>query len=107
MAGLLYAALTVFILCGVLDLLYRHLKMLSCIFYRSYWIPGSSAPTLSEKCTALLRPLKYEGFKEERVALHQKSLLYRIFRYKNRSLWSRKSLQNEAKKVLLTDGSAC
>ena len=66
MAGLLYAALTVFILCGVLDLLYRHLKMLSCIFYRSYWIPGSSAPTLSEKCTALLRPLKNEGFKEER-----------------------------------------
>ena len=33
MAGLLYAALTVFILCGVLDLLYRLLKMLSCIFY--------------------------------------------------------------------------
>jgi hypothetical protein len=40
-------------------------------------------------------------------ALHQKSLLHRIFRYKNRALWSRKSLQNEAKKVLLTDGSAC
>src|SRR5215471_12631768 len=39
-------------------------------------------------------------------ALHQKSLLHRILRSKNRSLWSRKSLQNEAKKVLLTDGSA-
>src|SRR5262250_418226 len=33
---------------------------------RSYWIPGASAPTLSEKCNAFLRPLKNEGFKEER-----------------------------------------
>ena len=53
-----------------------------------------------------------KGFKRIRyygvqAALHQKSLLHRIFRYKNRALWSRKSLQNEAKKVLLTDGSAC
>jgi CRISPR/Cas system-associated exonuclease Cas4 (RecB family) len=39
------------------------------------------------------------------LALHQKSFLHRIFRGKNRSLWSRKSLQNRAKKVLLTDGS--
>jgi len=53
-----------------------------------------------------------KGFKRIRyygvqAALQQKSLLHRIFRYKNRALWSRKSLQNEAKKVLLTDGSAC
>jgi transposase len=33
------------------------------------------------------------------VALHQKSPLHRIFRYKIRSIWPRKSLQNEAKKV--------
>ena len=45
-------------------------------------------------------------FHGDGMALHQKSLLYRIFRSKNRSLWSRKSLQNETKKVLLTDGSA-
>ena len=48
-----------------------------------------------------------DGIYDPNAALHQKSLLHRIFRYKNRALWSRKSLQNEAKKVLLTDGSAC
>jgi hypothetical protein len=34
---------------------------------RSYWILGSSAPMLSEKCNVFLRPLKNKGFKEERV----------------------------------------
>ena len=34
---------------------------------RSSWIPGSSAPTLSEKCRAFFRPLPKKGFKEERV----------------------------------------
>jgi hypothetical protein len=32
---------------------------------RSYWIPGSYAPALSEKCNSLLRLLKNKGFKEE------------------------------------------
>ena len=32
---------------------------------RSYWIPGSYAPALSEKCKAFLRLLKHKGFKEE------------------------------------------
>jgi hypothetical protein len=32
---------------------------------RSYWIPGSSAPALSEKRNAFLRLLKNKGFKEE------------------------------------------
>jgi len=40
------------------------------------------------------------------MALHQKSFLYRTFWNKNRPLWSRKSLQNETKKVLLTGESA-
>src|ERR1043166_1469369 len=35
---------------------------------RSYWIPGASAPTVFEKRSAFLRPLKKKGFKEERVA---------------------------------------
>src|SRR5262249_20564131 len=35
---------------------------------RSYWIPGSSAPTVSEKGNAFLRLLKNKGFKEERMA---------------------------------------
>jgi hypothetical protein len=34
---------------------------------RSYWIPGSYAPALSEKCNAFLRLLKHKGFKEERM----------------------------------------
>src|SRR5262245_12819774 len=34
---------------------------------RSYWIPGSYAPTLSEECHSFLRPLTKKGFKEERV----------------------------------------
>src|SRR5215510_10488513 len=34
---------------------------------RSYWIPGSYAPTWSEKRTSVFRPLKKKGFKEERV----------------------------------------
>ena len=32
---------------------------------RSYWIPGSYAPALSEKHTAFLRPLINKGFKDE------------------------------------------
>jgi hypothetical protein len=40
------------------------------------------------------------------AALHQKSFLYRIFWNKNRTLWLRKSLQNETEKVLLTGESA-
>jgi hypothetical protein len=32
---------------------------------RSYWIPGSYAPTLSEKHNSFLRLLKKKGFKEE------------------------------------------
>jgi hypothetical protein len=34
---------------------------------RSYWIPGSYAPTLSENRSTFLRPLKNNGLKEERV----------------------------------------
>jgi hypothetical protein len=34
---------------------------------RSYWIPGSYAPALSEKCNSFLRLLKNKGFKEERM----------------------------------------
>ena len=52
------------------------------------------------------KPLIFMHFHGVFLALHQKSFLHRIFRSENRSLWSRKSLQNEAKKVLLTDGSA-
>src|SRR3989442_15325049 len=33
---------------------------------RSYWIPGSYAPALSEKRNPFLRLLKNKGFKEER-----------------------------------------
>jgi hypothetical protein len=32
---------------------------------RSYWIPGSYAPALSEKRNAFLRLLKNKGFKKE------------------------------------------
>lgn len=32
---------------------------------RSYWIPGSYVPALSEKCNTFLRLLKHKGFKEE------------------------------------------
>jgi len=35
---------------------------------RSYWIPGSYAPALSEKHNSCLRLLKKKGFKEERMA---------------------------------------
>jgi len=59
----------------------------------------------SDFSVVLFRP-NFMLASEEHLALHQKSSLYRIFRSKNRSLWSRKSLQNEAKKVSLTDGSA-
>jgi hypothetical protein len=35
---------------------------------RSYWIPGSYAPTLSENHDSLLRLWKNKGFKEEKMA---------------------------------------
>src|SRR5713101_2948585 len=34
---------------------------------RSYWIPGSYAPVLSEKRNSFLSLLKNKGFKEERM----------------------------------------
>jgi len=34
---------------------------------RSYWIPGSSAPRLSERHDAFLRLLQHDAFKEERL----------------------------------------
>jgi hypothetical protein len=34
---------------------------------RSYWIPGSYAPALSEKQNSFLRLLKNKSFKEERM----------------------------------------
>jgi hypothetical protein len=40
---------------------------------RSYWVPGSYAPLLSEKRHSFLRLLKNKAFKEERRALHQKT----------------------------------
>src|SRR5262249_19734451 len=36
--------------------------------FRSYWIPGSYAPALSEKRHSLLRLLKNKGFTEESMA---------------------------------------
>src|SRR5262249_42457426 len=42
---------------------------------RSYWIPGSYAPALSEKHNSFLRLLKNKGFKEERMT---KAGLYAI-----------------------------
>ena len=35
--------------------------------YRSYWIPGSYAPSLSKKHRSFLRLLKNKGFKEENM----------------------------------------
>ena len=43
----------------------RPRPILHLYLHRSYWIPGSSAPALSEKCNAFLRLLKNKGFKEE------------------------------------------
>src|SRR5262249_2559453 len=40
-------------------------RVITMPFYRrSYWIPGSYAPALSEKRRAFLRSLKKKGFKE-------------------------------------------
>jgi len=39
----------------------------SLILQRSYWIPGSYAPTLSKNRNSFLRLLKNKGFKEERM----------------------------------------
>ena len=39
----------------------------SVLARRSYWIPGSYAPALSEKRNSFLRLLKNKGFKEERT----------------------------------------
>jgi len=38
-----------------------------CSGQRSYWIPGSYAPTLSENHDSFLRLLKNKDFKEERM----------------------------------------
>ena len=54
---------------------------------RSYWIPGSYAPALSEKHNSFLRLLKNKGFKEERMT---KIGLYAIG--KSTTLESNKSL---------------
>jgi hypothetical protein len=54
---------------------------------RSYWIPGSYAPALSEKRDSFLRLLKNKGFKEERTT---KVGLYAIG--KSTTLESNKSL---------------
>jgi hypothetical protein len=35
-------------------------------YCRSYWIPGSYAPLVSEKCNSFLRFLKKKAFKKER-----------------------------------------
>ncbi len=43
----------------------RHLQH-SALSPRSYWIPGSYAPALSEKRNSFLMLLKNKGFKEER-----------------------------------------
>jgi hypothetical protein len=37
------------------------------IYIRSYWIPGSYAPALSEKWNSFLRLLKNKSFKKERM----------------------------------------
>jgi hypothetical protein len=56
--------------------------------FRSYWIPGSYAPALSEKRNSFLRPLKNKGFKKESMT---KVGLYAIS--KSTTLESNKSLQ--------------
>jgi hypothetical protein len=56
---------------------------------RSYWIPGSYAPALSEKCNSFLRLWKNKGFKEERMT---KVELYAIG--KSTTLESNKSHKN-------------
>ncbi|HSX77562.1 MAG TPA: hypothetical protein VLQ80_03170, partial [Candidatus Saccharimonadia bacterium] len=43
----------------------RYRKMNQLKKKRSYWIPGSYAPALSEKHNSFLRLLKNKGFKEE------------------------------------------
>jgi hypothetical protein len=55
--------------------------------HRSYWIPGSYAPTLSKNRNSFLRLLKNKGFKEERMT---KVGLYAID--KSTTLESNKSL---------------
>jgi hypothetical protein len=54
---------------------------------RSYWIPGSYAPTLSENRNSFLKLLKNKAFKEERMT---KVGLYAIG--KSTALESNKSL---------------
>ena len=58
------------VLAHVLELLQQEQRIAYRILKRrrSYWIPGASAPTVFEKRSAFLRPLKKKGFKEERVA---------------------------------------
>src|SRR5262252_5287238 len=57
---------------------------------RSYWIPGSYTPALSEKHNSFLRLLKNKGFREERMT---KFGLYAIG--KTTTLESNKSLVNK------------
>ena len=58
---------------------------------RSYWIPGSYAPTLSENRNSFLRLLKNKGFKEESMT---KAGLYAIG--SSTTLESNKSLRSIA-----------
>jgi hypothetical protein len=59
----------------------------TAILGRSYWIPGSYTPALSEKHNSFLRLLKKKGFREERMT---KFGLYAIG--KTTTLESNKSL---------------
>jgi hypothetical protein len=43
----------------------QHHMLFERIYGRSYWIPGSYAPALSEKGNSFLRLLKNKGFREE------------------------------------------
>src|SRR5712691_13111403 len=67
---------------------------------RSYWIPGSYAPALSEKRNSFLRLLKNKGFKEQR---RTKIGLYAIG--KSTTLESNKSLQ--ANHTTVKCGATC
>ena len=49
------------------DDLPEKLKEIKAKKRRSYWIPGSYAPALSENRNSFLRLLKNKGFKEERM----------------------------------------
>jgi len=63
--------------------------------YIAATLPNAYYPGFSDTCLQQA----YSDISGQYPALHQKSLLHRIFRSNNRTLWSRKSLQKEAKKV--------